>query len=208
MTGKARTGLWVSIAAIAVCAAVIVAVCTTLLPKKQTNPIRHVVVEENPMQTVQGELDVRLTRERLQMRTLNDRGFATDWTDETPTDFTQSKENVFGIKSNMLVGPKCRFTAAMAVTNRKPYAFAYWLEIVSIGSGLLAEQLEFTVTIDGETCIQRTLDGGLTTDPLETVESGRTARFTVSLVYLDVADNNETKNMTLSFDMVVHARLA
>lgn len=95
----------------------------------------------------------------------------------------------------------------MAISNNKPYAFEYWLEIVPGGDKkLLADQLELTVTVDGKTVVKRTLGDRSTTATLSSAQSGDISRFVVKLEYLDDANNNATQNSTLTFDMTVHVR--
>lgn len=204
MASKTFKKLWLPLIIVAVCAVAIAVTLVLVLPGGGDGGL-HIVPEPG---AVRGELQLRLQRERLETLTLNSRGVPTRKEDTTLTDFSTSKDNVFGIDGNILIGPGCYFTAEMAVGNQKPYAFEYWLEIVPAGgASALAGQQELTVTLDGEIFLQRTLDDGLTTDVLAKVASGQTARFTVCLKYLDVYDNDDTQNSVLMFDMAVHARL-
>ena len=197
--------LWIPLAVIAFCLAAVVVVCALLFTGKKQDG--HLKIEDG-VGEVRGELNVSLVRERLQTVTLDAFGFPETKTDERRVDFSKSKANIFGIDSNILIGPDCRFTADMVISNQKPYAFEYWLEIVPVGGDrLLADQLELTVEQNGEAVVRRTLQSGLTTKVIAAAQSGETSRFTVTLKYLDLNENDATKGTTLSFDMAVHARL-
>lgn len=200
-----RKKLWISVAVAVVCAAIVVLSLILLLTDNDVD--NHIKIDK-PIKPVQGELDLKLVRERLQTVTIDNDGLPVLNVSDRFTDFSNSKENIFGITENMLIGPKCYFEANMAISNSKPYSFEYWLEIVpQDGGNLLVDQLELTVTIEGETLVKRTLQSGLTTKVFPIVNVGETARFSVRLEYLDVQDNDLTKNTTLAFDMIVHARL-
>ena len=200
-----RKKLWISVAVAVVCAAIVVLSLILLFADDDVD--NHIVIDK-PIKPVQGELDLKLVRERLQTVTIDADGLPALNVSDRFTDFSNSKENIFGITENMLIGPKCYFAANMAISNSKPYSFEYWLEIVpQDGGNLLVDQLELTVTIEGETFVKRTLQSGLTTKIFPVVNVGETARFSVRLEYLDVQDNDLTKNTTLAFDMIVHARL-
>lgn len=204
MSPSKRTKLIVSIAAAVICAAVI---AVTLILLSSDKDDTHVKVD-TPVAPVQGELDLKLVRERLQTVTIDSDGLPALNVNDRFTDFSHSKENIFGITEDMIIGPKCYFAANMAISNSKPYAFEYWLEIIpQDGGNLLVDQLELTVTVNDEIFIRRTLQSGLTTKAFPSVSGGETARFSVRLEYLDVQDNDLTKNTTLAFDMIVHARL-
>ena len=161
----------------------------------------HVTVEppENPNYPVVGELDVKLVRERLDGKILDkNNGLPKSILNDDFTDFSASSKNVFGLDNDVLIAPGCYFSADMEI----------WLGIVpENGGNLLVDQLELTVTIDGEIFVQRTLSDGLITKVFPSVAANEKAKFTVKLQYLDVQNNDETKNTTLAFDMTVHARL-
>lgn len=209
MSDKVKKILFPVIIAL-VCAAVIATVLAVTLSGKGADG-SHIIIEETDqggVQVVRGELDISLMREKLETLKLNVDGLPVKSTDSTLTDFSKSRENIFGITDDILIGPGCYFSAQMTVENKKPYAFDYWLEIVPEGGGsLLSDQLELTVTIDGETVIKRTLQDGLATDAFPKVSAGKKGKFTVKLEYLNVQNNNETKNTTMAFDMTVHAKL-
>lgn len=192
---------------IVVCIAVIVTVLVVTLTGKDDD-LPHIKIEDGNVQEVRGELDVSLMREGLKTRTLDANGLPVDSEDAVLTDFSKSENNVFGIDGNMLIGPGCYFSADMTIANKKPYVFEYWLEIIpEDGDSILGDQLELTVVIDNETFIKRTLNDKLDTKIFPKVDSGKTAKFTVKLEYLSLENNDDTKNTTLAFDMIVHARL-
>lgn len=188
-------------------AAIVTVLVLTLSDKDGGMP--HIKIDEGGVQIVRGELDISLMRERLETLTYDKDGLPVRGKNEALTDFSKSNKNIFGIDENIIIAPECYFKAEMAIANKKPYAFEYWIEIIpENGESLLVDQLELTVEIDGETVIRRTLQSGLETEVFPKVNSGKTGRFTVKLEYLSLQDNDKTKNTTLTFDMVVHARLA
>lgn len=203
-----KKALWIVVAAVAVCAVAIGVTLAVVLIKPNDS---HVKIEppENPDYPVVGELDVKLIRERLDGKVLDkSNGLPKRILNDDFTDFSASDKNVFGLDNDVLIAPGCYFSADMAISNSKPYAFEYWLEIVpENGGNLLVDQLELTITVNGEIFVRRTLSDGLKTDVFPTVAANETAKFTVKLQYLDVQNNDETKNTTLAFDMTVHARL-
>lgn len=208
MTRSNKKALWIALAAVAACVIAIAVTLTVILTKPNDS---HVTVEppENPNYPVVGELDVKLVRERLDGKILDkNNGLPKSILNDDFTDFSASSKNVFGLDNDVLIAPGCYFSADMEISNTKPYAFEYWLEIVpENGGNLLVDQLELTVTIDGEIFVQRTLSDGLITKVFPSVAANEKAKFTVKLQYLDVQNNDETKNTTLAFDMTVHARL-
>lgn len=204
MTGKLKRIL-VPLVIIVLCAGIVTA-SVLLLGKSEG---KHIVIDGGGVELVRGELDLSLKRESLETLTIGSNGLPVKGNDTALTDFSKSNDNIFGIDENILIGPGCYFTAQMTVENGKPYPFEYWLEITpENGGSLLADQLELTVELGREIFIRRTLQSGLVTKTFPKVEAGQTGRFTVTLKYLDVHGNDETKNLTLAFDMVVHAKLA
>lgn len=208
---KKSKKLWLSLGAITLCAVIIAVVCVVVfvLPK-DGDGIDHIQIEKpvTPNAPSRGELKLRLVRERLEMKTLNtEHGYPYLSSDGTPKDFSSTKENIFGLDGDKLIGPGCYFKAEMAVSNQAEGAFEYWLEIVTLGGEKLAAQLELTIETDGAIIERQTLDGGFTSKPLPAVASGKTSRFVATLTYLKTVDNNETQNTTLAFDMSVHSRL-
>lgn len=194
-----------SLAVVAACVVIITAaVLIALLLPRGEDGFSHLVIDGDGVKD--GEYDISLVRERLESRTLDSRGFAVDGADDTLVDFSISgSANIFGMGKDVLVGPRCGFTAYMAISNNAPYPFTYRLEIVPTGGQtLLADQLELTVLHGGETYIKRSLSDGLVTKPLPTAGVGEISRFIVKLEYLDGTNNNATQNSTLTFDMIVH----
>lgn len=201
--------LWISVISVVVCLAVIIGVCLAVfLPAEEGD---HIVIEKpqppTDTETPRGELEIKLVRERLDYTILDKRGCLYEDNDPKSIDFSKSKDNIFGLSPDMLVGPGCYFSADMVIENTKGYAFEYWLEITpEDGEHLLADQLELTVTV-GEKVIVQPLGEGLLTKTLATVGKGDVSRFTVKIEYLNVEENDKTQNSTLAFDMAVHARL-
>lgn len=197
----AKYKIIIAVVAVVVC---LVAASVTIVVTMKPDNDGHINVDDPP--AMQGELDLVLKREKLTSVTLDKTGLAHLSENETERDFSSSSENIFGISGDLLIGPKCFFEADMAISNKKPHAFEYWLEIVpENGEALLAEQL--MLTVNGKKVVERTLAGGLKTETIAAVASGEISRFSVRLEYLDVQNNDETKNSTLAFDMIVHAKL-
>lgn len=197
--------LWIPVAAIALCLVAVAVVCIVLFAGKRQGG--HLKIEDG-VGEVRGELSVSLVRERLERTLLDEYGFLATKKDEKPKDFSSSKANIFEIETAGVVAPGCRFAADMAISNAKPYAFEYWIEIVILGGDpVLADRWELTVKEGGRECARQTLRGGLTTGVVARVDSGEISRFTASLEYLQTENADDTKNKTLSFDLTVHARL-
>lgn len=212
MTKREHAVLWSSIAAIAVCVIVLAVVLGNYLRRDTPHSGTTQIVVDPPKpsggEEIRGELDVRLVRERLDTVTLNNRGMPIDGRDDREVDFSDTADNVFGLKSNTLIGPGCRFAAHMKISNRKRGKFAYWVEIKPRESGnALTEQLECSFSA-GETTVRQTLGDGFTTEsaPIEVADDG-VSSFTVTLTYLSTEDNDKTQGLSLQFDMIVHVRL-
>lgn len=204
MGRKAKT-LWISLAVTVLCSAIIVV--TAVLLTGGTREGGHIEIEEPPTLT-EGSLDLKLVRERLQRVTIDKDGLPILYVSDEFTDFSASNGNIFGMTSDLLIGPKCYFSATMAISNAEPYPFEYWLEIVpENGESLLADQLELKVTLGEEVFVERTLAEGLQTKVFPSVAANAQAKFAVTLTYLDLQENDLTKNTTLAFDIIVHARL-
>lgn len=207
MSPSNRKKLWLSVAAVVICVA---AITVTLVLTLRGNDDSHVKIEppDDGVEPIIGKLDVSLIRERLQTVTINKEGLPSLRIEDKFVDFSKSGENIFGIGEDVIIGPGCYFEASMAISNTEQYAFEYWLEITpQDGDNLLVDQLELTIQVDGEAFAKRTLSQGLITEPLSSVKTLETSRFTVRLEYLDTDNNNQTQNTTLAFDMIVHARL-
>ncbi len=205
---RGKKSVWISAAVVAACMiSIVVALLVIFVPNDGKSSSSHVKID-NDTTVSASELDIKLIREKLECRTIGPDGFMTVTDGSSiPKDFSHSDENIFGINSALLIGPRCYFEAHMAISNNKPYAFEYWLEIVPGGDKkLLADQLELTVTVDGKTVVKRTLGDRSTTATLSSAQSGDISRFVVKLEYLDDANNNATQNSTLTFDMTVHVR--
>lgn len=199
--------VWLSIIAIAACvAAITVTLLILYLPRDGSEPLGHIKIE-TPATGIENKPDVKLIREKLESKTLDKRGFTEENVDSEQKDFSATDENIFGINSKTLIGPGCGFTAHMAISDKTNLPFEYGLEIVpKNGKTLLADQLELTVTVEGEIKVKRMLADGLTTDFFPSKLNGDVTRFIVKLEYLDADDNNSTQNSTLVFDMIVHVK--
>lgn len=177
-----------------------------------------------------GTLDVTLERTKLSVHELNpDTGFINkdpivddedvDFSDPV-TDMEDPKfVNVFGITKDTLIAPGCKYTAEMRLTNNTDVAFGYWLEIVFDDKENLelADQLYVTVTTgegdDAVTVAQGFLSTFSTTGEigakgsnLDVLAKNTTSTFTITVEFDSDDDvNNDAKNQSLGFDLVVHA---
>ena len=163
-----------------------------------------------------GTLDITLTRNSLTTQTLDPTtGFLTDPVTKTgPVDFSDpTNKNIFDITKDTLIVPGCSYSAEMQITNNSDVAFGYWLEIVFDGTVdlTLAEQIKITVTTaDSGKSISTTLDKskgliGEEGSPIEILAKTGSALFTISVEFSDLGNNNDAKNKTFEFDVIVHA---
>lgn len=159
-----------------------------------------------------GSMDITLWRTNLTTRTLdNSTGYLVDNTDETDRDFSDTRDNVFGIVADeTLVVPGCYFDAEMKISNGCDVAFIWWVEIVLNGStNSLAEQLRVTVTVGTEVYsayLSETLHLGDATTPNGTLAKNENSVFNVKVEFIDDnAVNNAAQDKTVDFDLIVHA---
>lgn len=161
-----------------------------------------------------GTLDITLERIKLVTKTIdNDSGYLKD---NDPSfekvDFSKpTNRNVFDIDSGHKIVPGCSYTATLQLTNKTDVAFAYWIEIINRDfNGLeLADQLEVSVKLGEGNEASKILSQGLTvgssSNPIGILTKTSSAVFDVSLVFADLANNNDAMNQSLNFDVVVHA---
>ena len=162
-----------------------------------------------------GTLDITLTRNSLTTKSLDQTtGFLTEATKTDPVDFSNpTNKNIFDITDDTLIVPGSYYSAEMQITNNSDVAFGYWLEIVFDGTVdlTLAEQIKITVTTsDGAKSISTTLDKsngliGEETSPIEVLAKTGSTLFTISVEFSDLGNNNDAKNKTFEFDVIVHA---
>ena len=163
-----------------------------------------------------GKLDITLTRKSLTTKSVDTTtGFLTDpITNTDPVDFSNpTNKNIFDITDDTLIVPGSYYSAEMQITNNSDVAFGYWLEIVFDGTVdlTLAEQIKITVTTsDGAKSISTTLDKsngliGEETSPIEVLAKTGSTLFTISVEFSDLGNNNDAKNKTFEFDVIVHA---
>lgn len=163
-----------------------------------------------------GTLDITLTRNSLTTKSVDTTtGFLTDpITTTEPVDFSNpTNRNIFDITADTLIVPGSYYSAEMQISNHSDVAFGYWLEIVFDGTVdlTLAEQIKITVTTsDGAKSISTTLDKskgliGEEASPIEVLAKSGSALFTISVEFSDLGNNNDAKNKTFEFDVIVHA---
>lgn len=202
--------VFVSLAAIALCIALIVAGSYALYTDGVTVK-NHLVA---------GSMQVKLERTNLISTKLDTDGYLTT-TESNPTDdetlyvdFSgETEENVFGLGASEKLVPCSSYTAEMLLSNESDVAFSYWIEIrltEGYEDTALAKQLKLTVTVEGEANgIEKTLDQGLTVGgesaPVGVVVVGASQAFTVTVSFEDLDTNNEAQAQEVQFDLLVRA---
>lgn len=162
-----------------------------------------------------GTLDITLERTNLVARALDDTtGTLANVESDELVDFsTPNTRNVFDIERTDKIVPGCSYTATLRITNNTDVAFAYWVRVINKVTGEdlpeLADQLKISVlTEDGRLIDGIVSDGlqvGTAEKPINTMLKGGAESFDVTLEFLDLPDNNEAKNQSLTFDIVVYA---
>ncbi len=134
-------------------------------------------------------------------------GVLTPFTDDTPVDFTNAtSENLFGIQEGEVVVPGCLFEATMSLSNDGNVTLNYWMEIrmTSEFDTQLAEQLQVKLAVNGKdysTIVGQPLGGERA--PLGTLAKGEHISFTVSVEFIEHANNNAAQGQSISFDLYV-----
>ena len=199
---KASRKLLLALLTIAVCLALLVAGTYALFSREF--PITNHLVA--------GNLNITLTRTGLETTTLGASGHLVTTTDPNPKDFTNADgENIFEIKDGAVIAPGCKFTAQLKLTNAGTVAFSYWLEVVVTDSSqgeALANQLKVTLTADGESQDGSVTTGfsiGSETDGIGVVDVDKSAQFSVSVEFPDLENNNDARDQSVKFDIVIHA---
>ena len=172
-----------------------------------------------------GTMDITLMRTNLKTKSLNSAtGFLVETENPEDIDFSKpydpndpnaKNKNVFDITDETLIVPACMYSAEMQLTNNTDVAFGYWLEIVFDDKVdlTLAEQLKITVkTVDDNKSISKMLKDsagliGAEDDPIGILAKTGSALFTITVEFcdLDHSVNNNAKNTSFEFDVVVHA---
>lgn len=177
---------------------------------------------------ISGDLELRLLRTDLTTNYLNDAGRITKVEDHVDQRFGEAEgENFFGLDRKdgndlfALVAPGCSVTAKAQIENVGNVAFGYYLVFKLTDNKqsdeILARQLMVTVKDkNGTVKAQQYLSKGLTVTGenntfINTVDAKTVCEeFTVILEFVDEAHdsaikNNAAENMTVWFDMQVHA---
>ena len=176
---------------------------------------------ENHLQA--GNLDVELSRKRLDYSIINEEGYLEEKYTDTLVDFTgATNENIFGIaNSEMLMAPGSYFKAEMEIANKGNVAFNYSIGITLInGNEDFAKQLVLTFTDSDGNSVTKSLyelSSGATLKAGTMSRQDTTEAFTVEVSFLDdrldtndlnIGDNNNAKAKNLVFDLVVYATQA
>lgn len=177
---------------------------------------------------ISGDLELRLLRTDLTTNYLNDAGRITKVEDHVDQRFGEAEgENFFGLDRKdgndlfALVAPGCSVIAKAQIENVGNVAFGYYLVFKLTDNKqsdeILARQLMVTVKDkNGTVKAQQYLSKGLTVTGenntfINTVDAKTVCEeFTVILEFVDEAHdsaikNNAAENMTVWFDMQVHA---
>lgn len=201
---KASRKLLLALLTIAVCLALLVAGTYALFSREFTST-NHLVA---------GNLNIKLTRTRLETKTLGAEGYLVTSTNADEKDFTNADgENIFDLKDGAVIAPGCEFTADLKLTNEGSVAFSYWLEVVVTDSSqgeALAQQLKVKLTAaDGTKTQSGSVSTGFSigseTDGIGTVIVGESAQFSVSVEFPDLDENNDARDQSVKFDIVIHA---
>ena len=163
-----------------------------------------------------GTLDITLIRTNLLTRSLNNTtGYLVLTEDPEDVDFSApTGRNVFDIvDGETLIVPGCWYNAEMQITNNTDVAFGYWFEIVFDDTVdlTLAEQLKITVsTVDGDVSGKISETAGLIgseSDPIGILAKTGSAVFSIKVEFcdLDYSVNNNAKEKSFDFDVIVHA---
>ena len=156
-----------------------------------------------------GNLDVTLERVELEYTVLNDAGYLEIKEDKQPVDFTgKTDANIFGLEEEQLMAPGAYYEATLKLNNKGTVAFDYQIELYLSGAAnKFAEQLK--VYIDGDTegkTLSELKDGNkYVVTGAAAVEAGKAKEFTVKVVFIDSADNNDAQNQSVAFDLVINA---
>lgn len=202
--------VFVSLAAIALCIALIVAGSYALYTDGVT--IRNHLVA--------GSMQITLVRTNLISTQLDGNGYLAT-TESNPdddeklyVDFSdETEENVFGLNGSKIV-PCSSYTAEMLLKNDSDVAFSYWVEIVlesKYKDTALAKQLKITVDVedDEQDAVSKTLNEGASigseSAPVGCVTIGKSQAFSITVTFEDLTSNNAAQSQEVQFDLIVHA---
>lgn len=159
-----------------------------------------------------GNLDITLTRTKLEYCVLNDDGELEVVTVEENFDFTTSTdENVFGIDgADIRIVPGSYFDAELEIANVGSTAFSYSINIkLPRDANALAEQLKVIVTHPNGTKTEKMLSelaDGLAIDTGRMKAGDSAQQFGVCVEFIDdTSINNAAQSQTATFDLVVTA---
>lgn len=170
-----------------------------------------------------GNLNVTLTRTKLEYSVLNTDGELEVTTEDDDLDFTTSStNNVFGIDSrDIRIVPGSYFDAELAIANGGNTAFTYSVSIRLLGeSTALAEQLKVIVTHPDGTTSEKKLSelaNGLSIDTGKMKVGDEEQQFSVRVEFIDDVEynvdrpadermnNDEAQDDAAVFDLVVTA---
>ncbi len=198
--------------AIVILLAIALAVCCFALALGTTYGLYHETVSSQT-HLVAGTLKATLVRHKLTTVNLGEGGEFVRTVDDAEKDFsTNTQDNIFGITQGTVVAPTSSFTVEMCIGNSGDVAFSYYVEVVCnsvISDTTFASMLKVSVQPErGEKREMLVSDGlnlGGENDALGTVEAGGAENFTVTLEFLDDANNNRVESKFVMFDLCIHA---
>lgn len=164
---------------------------------------------------VGGNLDVTLKRTNLSYTYTDSEGMQKSATDSTVVDFSSPTElNVFGFGATDYMVPTDYREATLELSNSSKVAYDWYFEVtLTSQSNKFAEQLKVYVDTDAaqegyeySALLSQGLTIGSFESPISTVKIGATDTFKVKVEFLDLTTNNDAQNLTVDFDMVVHAQ--
>ena len=199
----------------------VILLCVSIILGMTWSLFTDTVTVENHLQA--GDLNITLIRTKLETYSIDtNTGYLVSATNEDDVNFSNpTDKNVFDLTADTKIVPCSTYTATMEISNSQTtsdVAYAYWLEVKLITTGLsqdeidalkLDEQLKITIVSEAGTA-SKTLDEGLTVGsesaPIGTLALNDPAdTFTVTMEFVDGANNNSAKTQKLQFDLVVHA---
>lgn len=162
---------------------------------------------------VAGSLKATLERVKLTTYNIGSDGNFSSVVDDKVKDFsTATQDSVFGITAGTVAAPGSTFTAEMRITNGGDVAFYYYLETFCnavVSDQTFASMLQLTVLSEDGVQREVRLGDGLTMgeegEAVGSVNVGESENFTVTLKFLDDANNNKVENKFVLFDLCIHA---
>lgn len=193
---------------------VMILLCILLLTAGSYALFSDSVILQNHLEA--GDLDITLTRTKLEVKELGADGFLHSVTNTNPVDFSDGSsdtKNLFDLDGQTYIVPQSEYIATLVIENNETksnVAFGYWIEIIidEDSSSVLAEQLLVSVTTAKGTKTGYLTDMffGAENDFLGVLAVSEEAEFSISVLFEDDdSKNNDAMSKTVYFDIKVHA---